>query len=418
MKSPGQSKDGVLVAASNLPEFKNVPLSSLISKNFGHIPVLLVNDGDTTLSTEIWGNETKIRYKNVKNVVMVVIGTGIGIGVLINGNLYQGNNSLIEAGHMIINSSSDSIRCGCGQRGCIEVYASGPSITKRMAEEDIKEKIFSDINTKYSDAQTVFERASNNDTAASKVIDETAESLAIFCINISRVLDPEMIIFGGGVSRSGDFLLDKVRSYIQKLSWTCLCKDIDLRVAGSSGSSGGVLGAALLVRRLVEKGDSDLPDLRTDILEELKDTSVRPSDVCVAAIRRGSAVAVRYGVGDEDGSGPVLDTSNAAVRQLSSILSADVVETQDGYCLTVDMPGVRPSDLELVIAAGVVRVRAERRCDIADSAVLFNHKIERSTGKLERSVILPIGADATSAQARLEIGVLSVWLNKTGGSSS
>lgn len=115
---PGQSKDGVLLAASNLPLFKNVPLTSMLSEICGGIPVALVNDADAAISAEVWGYKTKLQYAGLRNICMITIGTGIGVGIILGGSLFQGSSNMIEAGHMIVDTSSSARACGCGQVLC------------------------------------------------------------------------------------------------------------------------------------------------------------------------------------------------------------------------------------------------------------------------------------------------------------
>lgn len=114
---PGQSRDGVLVAASNLPKFKNVPVVETFEKMFPNSVCALLNDADAALSAEIWSPSTKHLYTGAKNIAMVTIGTGLGFSVLLNGEIFQGSNGLTEGGHMVIFSDPNAKRCGCGQVG-------------------------------------------------------------------------------------------------------------------------------------------------------------------------------------------------------------------------------------------------------------------------------------------------------------
>jgi len=102
----------VIVATANLPLFKNVPICKLVSTALNGVPVVLVNDADAALCAEIASNSG---LTNVRNAALVAVGTGIGVGLLLDGKLHQGHNGLIEAGHMIIDKSSDAPLCGCGQ---------------------------------------------------------------------------------------------------------------------------------------------------------------------------------------------------------------------------------------------------------------------------------------------------------------
>lgn len=177
---PGQCKNGILVAASNLPGWKNVPLCNMIldqllimekNENFikdnRHIPVILLNDADAAISAELWG-ESRELYASHDNAAMITLGTGIGVGLVLNGKLYQGSNGLIEGGHMIVcGGVDDNIsrrKCGCGQIGCVEAYSSASSCAKIYKE-------LSNNNNNLG-SKDVFDLASNGDKIAEKVINE------------------------------------------------------------------------------------------------------------------------------------------------------------------------------------------------------------------------------------------------------
>jgi glucokinase len=116
---PGQSKDGILVGTATFPKFVNVPLRDMIRDNFDNVDVILLNDADAALAAEIWSKESYKEYEGIRHVAMITLGTGIGVGLLLNGMLYQGHHGLVEAGHMIVDSSSTARSCTCGQvRSC------------------------------------------------------------------------------------------------------------------------------------------------------------------------------------------------------------------------------------------------------------------------------------------------------------
>lgn len=115
---PGQSKEGVLIAAANLPLFINAPFCELIAKHLNYVQVTLVNDADAAICAELFSASNKSMYQSIQNAAIITVGTGIGVGLIINRRLHAGTNSLIEAGHMIINHSPDAPLCGCGQVSC------------------------------------------------------------------------------------------------------------------------------------------------------------------------------------------------------------------------------------------------------------------------------------------------------------
>lgn len=129
--SPGQPKNGCIIAASNFPTWKNVPLAAIIGKRYS-VPSFLFKDSDAAFAAEIWGHGSSL--KDVQNAVILTLGTGIGCSILINGQFYGGTSGLVEGGHMIIDRSSSSLQCSCGQRGCVEAYASAGNTVKRYLQ--------------------------------------------------------------------------------------------------------------------------------------------------------------------------------------------------------------------------------------------------------------------------------------------
>lgn len=99
---PGQSRNGVLVAASNLPLVRGFALAQAVSNRHGGVPTLLMNDADAAVCAEVWGPTSAAHYTSMRNIAMLTLGTGIGCGLVLNRALYQGSNGLIEAGHMIV----------------------------------------------------------------------------------------------------------------------------------------------------------------------------------------------------------------------------------------------------------------------------------------------------------------------------
>lgn len=172
---PGQSVGDILIAASNFPKLVNVPFVRLISEAFGGISVTLLNDADAAVSAEVWGNPNV--YNKFSNIAMITLGTGIGCGLILNGQLFQGSNGLVEAGHMIVTNSSHSRPCGCGQRGCVEAYSSAKNTVKRLQEMDLLDHTSSSTTT---DGKDVFARYHLNDFNAVKVVEEVSYSVYLW----------------------------------------------------------------------------------------------------------------------------------------------------------------------------------------------------------------------------------------------
>jgi glucokinase len=187
---PGASKDGILIAASNLPEFKNVPLVDMISRKFSNVPTVLLNDANAALSAELRSTDGRIAYHDVKFAAIITIGTGIGVSLYLNGQFYEGASNTIEAGHMIVATHPGASRCPCGQTGCAEVYCSAGNTARRMKELDelIRNRMkvmdkaeaaasgeVDEEPAEYvyeSGAKGVFDRAAAGDALADQILEE------------------------------------------------------------------------------------------------------------------------------------------------------------------------------------------------------------------------------------------------------
>ncbi len=243
--SPGpiDFENGVLASAPNIPEFNNVPLRDRIAKGTGR-PTVLENDANAAALGEYWigaGRDASIRH-----LITLTLGTGVGSGVvvddqIIHGALGRGG----EAGHMIVVPEGGR-KCGCGQRGCLETYASA-SHTARRAEEAMEAGETSSLNQireqRSVTAKDVFDAAKAGDTLANRLVNETAMYLGIACVNLSRLLDPQMIVLAGGMVQAGEFLIDRVREAFTSRSWAIM-KD-HVRIVGAAlGNDAGIIGAA------------------------------------------------------------------------------------------------------------------------------------------------------------------------------
>lgn len=205
--SPGiiDSINGIVIGSANFKDWKNVPIGPMVSKASG-LPVFLENDANCALLAEAWVGAA--RKKN--NVLMLTIGTGIGSGILANGQLVRG----AEVGHTIL--IPDGRQCGCGQLGCFERYTSGSAIALSASECKALAQS-SDANNPYT-AKAIFDLSSQGNTAATAILHKWADHMAIGLINFSRTLDPEVIIIGGGVAQA-DGMLAMIDERITARSW-------------------------------------------------------------------------------------------------------------------------------------------------------------------------------------------------------
>ncbi len=202
--SPGwvESDPGVLRSATNLPCWKDFPLARKIEKHYGW-PTRLTNDASAAALAEAkWGAGAKY-----ENIFYVSLGTGIGTAIVRGGEIYRGRaGGSCEGGHTSINFNGPL--CGCGKRGCVEMYASGSAISRRARNLLSKKKNNHSRILKMADgiianvtAETVTKAARSGDKLAKQILEEAASHLAMWLGNMIDLLEPEVIVLGGGIGR-------------------------------------------------------------------------------------------------------------------------------------------------------------------------------------------------------------------------
>lgn len=242
---PGIISEGVIKNASNL-KYKDIPLSQILSNMTGK-PVFVQNDANAAAYGEyVAGNGFK-----ASSVVVITIGTGIGGGIIINGQIVDGfNGAGAEIGHIIINSGGR--HCACGRRGCFETYCSATALinqTKKAMIDDPNSllwKICPDIND--VDGKTAFDAMRLGDVAAKRVVDDFIYYLSIGVENIVTLLQPEVLCIGGGVSNEDEALMIPLRKRLAELSLLGTNISSTRVVAAKLKNDAGVIGAALLGR--------------------------------------------------------------------------------------------------------------------------------------------------------------------------
>jgi glucokinase len=213
--SPGSvdSKSGIVLRTANLLCWRNFPLARRIEKHY-RLPTRLINDANAAALAEArWG-----AGKGLASVFYVSLGTGIGTALILQGRIHEGRTGGAgEGGHVTINFRGPL--CGCGKRGCVELYASGTAIAKRARNSlrpgrNSRSRILKLAGGRISGVTTeiVSKAASGGDPLAKKIMEEAAEYLAIWLGGMIDLLEPKIIIFGGGL---GAVMLS-MRGHIQK----------------------------------------------------------------------------------------------------------------------------------------------------------------------------------------------------------
>ncbi|HZT15461.1 MAG TPA: ROK family protein [Gaiellaceae bacterium] len=228
---PLDAERGVLLAPPHLPGWRDVPIGPLAEREFER-PVTLENDATAAAAGEHrWGAGAGTR-----NMVYLTLSTGVGGGVVVDGRLYRGaRGNGGELGHVTVDWRGRPCR-GCGRRGCLEAYVSGTSIAERAREAGLP------LET----AEEVAAAARAGEPTATRVWDETVEALACGLTSIVNLFEPELVVVGGGVSRSGEQLLAPVRDLVRSSAMQPAAEGVEI-VASPLGDRVGVVGAAAIV---------------------------------------------------------------------------------------------------------------------------------------------------------------------------
>lgn len=246
MGAPGvvDFQEGTVTGAFNLNWKHTEEVKKQITEAFD-LPFFIDNDANVAALGEKWlgaGNDDD-------NIVFLTLGTGVGGGIIANGKLIHGvAGSGGEVGHITV--EPDGFQCTCGKKGCLETVASATGIANLIVHFAKKETAPSRMKTileegKEVSAERVFDLAKEGDVFAVKIVDEFAYYLGLACSHLGNILNPKYIVIGGGISNTGEFLLEKVRQNFVQFSFPNVKETTTIKVA-ELGSDAGVLGAVYL----------------------------------------------------------------------------------------------------------------------------------------------------------------------------
>ncbi|MFJ8886746.1 ROK family protein [Streptomyces sp. NPDC102402] len=246
---PLDSEAGVLIAPPHLPGWLDIPVTRLAHQRYG-LPTVLDNDGTAGAAGE-W------RFgagRGTRHLVYLTVSTGVGGGVILDGRTYRGaTGNGGEPGHVTVRSDGRPCR-GCGRTGCLEAYASGTSIAERAREAlaaGHPQSVLAALPHPGPTAADVAAAARDGDPLATALWDETTDLLAEGLASIVNLYEPEVVVLGGGVTRSGEQLLAPVREKTRRLAMHPASNARIVRAG--AGDRAGVLGAAAVaLERLVD----------------------------------------------------------------------------------------------------------------------------------------------------------------------
>jgi len=245
---PLDPRTGVVINPPNLPSWRNFPLADLISKSY-RLPVRVDNDGNAAaLAEAIWG-----AGRGYRNVFCATIGTGIGTGIVFDGRIYHGRTgAAAEGGHNTIDYRGP--RCGCGKLGCIEALASGPAIARRASEKIAAGRSSSILELaggriEHITSEMVGRAYGAGDSLAKEVLEETAMFLTVWLGNIVDLLEPDVMIIGGGAASMLQPFFGEIRDRLPSWCVNSHCQEVPL-VTAHYGADAGIAGGAALCRKL------------------------------------------------------------------------------------------------------------------------------------------------------------------------
>ena len=243
MGSPGMMdyKTGSVIYNNNLG-WRDFHICQFMREAFG-IPAILENDADAAALGEVVAGSAK----GAKSAMIITLGTGVGVGIVINDKIYRGS----EFGHMVI--AYGGRPCKCGRKGCFESYCSATGLIN-MTKEAIQANpkgILADIAQSEGgvvSGHTVFDAADKGDDDAKRVIDEYISYLAVGLGNLINGLNPEILSIGGGIGKQGERLLKPLRERIIPEIYEGLRSNFSKIVSCTLGYKAGLIGAAMAAR--------------------------------------------------------------------------------------------------------------------------------------------------------------------------
>lgn len=235
---------GTIEHAPNLAWKGIVPLAELVKKEV-KVPVVVTNDANAAAMGEmVFGGA-----KNMKDFIILTLGTGLGSGIVVDGKMVYGHTGFAgEVGHITVVPGGRE--CGCGRKGCLEQYASATGLVKTvsmMISEMREESLLRDIPPSKLTSKQIAEACAKGDPIAVKAMEYTAEKLGFGIVNSIVYTSPEAIFLFGGLAQAGEMLFKPVRDYLKKNNYVLFKNTVKILPSGIPESNGAVLGAAALI---------------------------------------------------------------------------------------------------------------------------------------------------------------------------
>ena len=244
----GNYYNGTIEQAANLAWAKGVvPLADMFASRL-NIPVAITNDANAAAMGEMIYGEAV----GMKNFVELTLGTGVGSGIVANGQLIYGCDGFAgELGHMVV--EPEGRPCGCGRKGCLETYCSATGVvrtTVAMLEESTEPTSLRDIPREELSSYEVYKAAMAGDAMAQEVFRQTGRRIGVACANIATFLSPEAFIFFGGLAQAGDILFRPMEEAYNENVLSLYKGKAKFLKSGLDGAKAAVLGASAIAWEL------------------------------------------------------------------------------------------------------------------------------------------------------------------------
>ena len=232
--------DGIVVKAPNLGSLNGFPLTKVLSEEL-KLPAILENDANAAAMGEMWRGAGR----GHSTIVCVTLGTGVGGGMILDGKLWRGvDGAAAEIGHMCVDPFG-GVACGCGSRGCLEVYASATAIVRMTREASPRHANSSLKIDEHLTSEAVYAAGVNGDELALEAFRRMGVYLGIGLANLINIINPEMIVIGGGVMNGWSLFEKHMHQQVAERAFPLLADRVKI-VRAECGDDAGLLGAAKL----------------------------------------------------------------------------------------------------------------------------------------------------------------------------
>jgi glucokinase len=256
--APGvfEGPEGLMRLSPNIQSLDGVPVARRVEEAIARhgLPVIIENDANAAAYAEAWIGAG--RTHKARHLVLMTLGTGVGGGIILNGELWRGAwGTAAELGHM--NLFPEGVPCGCGNRGCLEAYCSVTGLLRRFDEAiEAGEKspwIRKHVPRRAVTGRDISDAARDGDPLCGRLIDETGRWLGIAVMNVLHILNVELVVFAGGMTAAGDRLLRPIRREARRRTMPLPMRGVKV-LFSKLGNDAGLIGAAGWALRQIARG--------------------------------------------------------------------------------------------------------------------------------------------------------------------